>query len=127
MKVITVLEQEFEKDGENLKLISQKILKTEVLNDRKIEEKTLILTETDARYGIIGLGKKHELASLYSPETEIIISINGILGKGRWHKTQVRISALTQLFRHANVKPETEYRYNYDIKERILYLEMLES
>ena len=128
MKIITTIEQEFANSANGLELISQKILKTEIIcKDKSSPIKLFEFTSTDVRYGIISLRKSHELASLYSPGEQILLSINGIEGKGKWHKTQCRISAITSLLDKANVEPNKKYLYDYDINSKVLKFEEYEE
>jgi len=121
IKIITTLEQIFETTEKGLKLVSQKIINSEVIQkDNIIQTKLFEFTATDIRYGIISIRKSHELANLYSPNNEIKLIINNIEGHGKWHKTQCRISALTKLMDKAKVEPNKKYTYHYDVNTQIL-------
>lgn len=121
IKIITTFEQIFETTEKGLKLVSQKIINSEVIQeDNTIQPKLFEFTSTDIRYGIISIRKAHELANLYSPNNEIKLTINGIEGCGKWHKTQCRISALTKLMDKAKVESNKKYTYHYDVNRQIL-------
>ena len=128
MKVITTIEQIFKTTENGLQLVSQKIINSEVVQeDNTVQLKLFEFTSTDVRYGIISLRKAHELANLYSPNVEIKVTINGVEGYGRWHKTQCRISALTKLMNKAKVKPNRKYIYSYDINTKTLNFKEFEE
>lgn len=126
--VTTVIEQVFEETDGHLELKSDKILKTDVniLGESKAP-KTIQFTDTDVRYGIISIGKSHELSRLYNPGESIKISLNGVMGEGKWHNSQCRISSLTKLMRAAKVTQPGKFFYSYDGLQKTIIFEKVQD
>lgn len=115
MKIITTIEQIVEETPDGLKLISQRVVNSEIIyNEVDKYSEVIQFTDTDVRYGIISLKKNHPLAAFYSAEDPIRVSIDGIEFEGKWHKVQKRIGGLTKLFNQANVVANADYTYEYD-------------
>lgn len=108
IKVVSSIEQTFDIDWDNkdVKLVNTIVLQSNIFNENnsKLSENiTYEFTATEQRYGIISLGRKHPLSSLYKPGEPINIIIDNKKFTAKWHSSQCRIDGLTKLFSTINL------------------------
>ncbi|MBN1040392.1 hypothetical protein DVW12_17080 [Clostridium botulinum] len=125
IKVISTLEHNFDIDWEThtFVLLNSTILQSNIFdeNENSIGEKNIYqFTKTEKRYGIISLGKKHPLASLYKSGEIINVSIDEKTVSAKWHSVQVRIDGLTKLFSSINLE-DAFFEVKYLIETNTLH------
>lgn len=117
IKILTTTEQIINIDSKgNSTVTSNKVINTTILdtNNKILNPVQYQFTNSEAKYGLVRLTKSNPMRSLYSPNTSIDVSINGITDTGKWHSTQARIDGLTKLFSNFPDLEARMFNLSYD-------------
>ena len=117
IKILTTIEQIINIDSNgNSTVTSNKVVNTTILNtnNQVLNPVQYQFTNSEAKYGLIRLNKSNPMRALYSPNTFINVSLNGISATGKWHSTQARIDGLTKLFSNYSDLEAHLFNLSYD-------------